>query len=278
MRSCVAKSVLAVGVATVFVAAGTSLAVVASIADGNSTVAFDTTSSSDRVGMTGWNVDGTEQLYNQWFWFRVGESGPEQRLNVLPEIFSGAFNTNADPRPDTLTINYGSTAGLEIDTTFRVNGGTANSHRSDVTEQLQLTNHGTTQLSLHFFQYCDFDLGGEIPNDFVSIDSISHNRADQGNGLIALSETVLTPMPSNWEVGVYSSTINKLDDANPDSLSGLTGPLVGRQDYTWAFQWDITLNPGDSFLISKDKNLSPTPGVSGLLGIGALVAMRRRRR
>src|SRR5579862_628712 len=126
MRHCVGSPLIcAVSSATVLLITSSGLATVATLQDGNSTVGFDTANTTTRVGMTSWNVDGTENLWNQWFWFRVGSTGPENRLNTLPELFSSTFNTNADPRPDTFTAQYGATNGLEIDTTFRLSGGTA---------------------------------------------------------------------------------------------------------------------------------------------------------
>src|SRR5437868_5358346 len=52
-------------------------------------------------------------------------------------------------------------------------------------------------------------------------------------------------------------TLNRLDDAAPNDLSGATGTLNGRADYTWALQWNFTLAPGQSFLISTDMFFVP---------------------
>src|SRR5215471_11280321 len=45
---------------------------VVTLANNNSQVVIDTSSSS---GMFSWMVDGRQQISQQWFWFRVG-SGP----------------------------------------------------------------------------------------------------------------------------------------------------------------------------------------------------------
>lgn len=253
---------------------------VRNLGDANSTVTINTDNPGHRVGMTGWTVDGRNHLYNQWFWFRVGDAGPEQRINSLPEISVNTYNTNADPQDDTYNVIYGNVAGFTIDVTFRVSGGSAGSNSSDITEQIRIINHTSTALPFHFFQYCDFDLNDDIVDDSVAINPL--NTATQRDGSLVVAETVVTPMPDNREANVYANTINRLDDANTDSLNGNPGGGPGfddgiRRDYTWAFQWDRIIPAGGTFQISKDKNFIPAPGALGLIGLGGLLAGRRRR-
>jgi hypothetical protein len=62
---------------------------------------------------------------------------------------------------------------------------------------------------------------------------------------------------------------NWVNDGLPTTLSDTPiGTVVGPGDMTWAYQWDVVINPGDTFQISKDKNLSAIPvpePASGLL-------------
>lgn len=261
-------------------AASAAQAQISEIWDGNSYVRINTGESGHRIGMDRWQVDGVNHLYNQWFWFRVGETGPEQRINSLPEVGRAVADTNpfVDPRPDTFNIRYGSLSTFTTDIRFSVAGGANGSGASDILESITITNWGSTALSFHFFQYCDFDLNDDIVDTSVAINP--NNTASQADGNLIVTETVVTPMPSNREVGVYAGTINRLDDGATDVLNGNAGPLAGptRLDYTWAFQWDFILQPGGSFIISKDKNLIPTPTGAALLGLGGLAAARRRRR
>lgn len=273
-----------VGVVAVLAFAGLAHAGISTLEDGNSLVRFNTNvaNTTRRVGMDRWEIDGVNHLYNQWFWFRVGSSGPEARINSLNELFRATFNTNADPRDDTLTLTYGdgatvTTSTYTIETRFSLQGGQAGSNRSDVAEQIRIDNRGTVPLVFSFFQYADFDLNDDIVDDSVSISP--NNTANQADGQLAVTETVVTPMPSNREVGTYSTTIDALDDAITTVLNGNAGPLNDgtRRDYTWAFQWDFVVQPGGSYLISKDKNFVPAPGAMALLGLAGLGALRRRR-
>ncbi|HUU89819.1 MAG TPA: PEP-CTERM sorting domain-containing protein, partial [Phycisphaerae bacterium] len=72
----------------------------------------------------------------------------------------------------------------------------------------------------------------------------------------------------------------RLEDDDPTVLKDVAGPIEDT-DAVWAFQWDKTLGPGDSLVISKDKLIMPEPATLVLMGAGmaiTLAARRRRRR
>ena len=50
------------------------------LSDGNSSFRVD---ASRQRGAFDWDVDGQDQLNQQWFWYRVGDSGPEASLDTL---------------------------------------------------------------------------------------------------------------------------------------------------------------------------------------------------
>jgi hypothetical protein len=256
---------------------------VRSLGDGNATISINTDTPGTRIGMDSWVVDGTNHLYNQWFWYRVGEGAgtSEHRINSLPELSVSTSNTNADPRDDVYRVSYGDPNGITIDVTFLLTGGSAGSHTSDIAESIRIVNHGSTAQSFHFFQYCDFDLNNDIVDDSVAINP--NNTATQRDGPLAIAETVVTPMPNNREANTYANTISALDDGGSTDLNGNPGGGPGfddgiRRDYTWAFQWDRVLGAnGGTLLISKDKLITPTPGGVALLGLSGLLVARRRR-
>ncbi len=49
-------------------------------------------------------------------------------------------------------------------------------------------------------------------------------------------------------------------------------------DVAWAYQWDFVLEPGEAFMLSKDKMITPEPATLALLGGGAALALLLRRR
>ena len=99
-----------------------------------------------------------------------------------------------------------------------------------------------------------------------------------------LTETVVTPVPSHREIAFFPITLNKLNDGLPTTLSDTPpiGVAVWAGDVTWAYQWDFLLQPGQTFQISKDKNLRavPEPAACSLLSLaaGLLLARYRKRR
>lgn len=267
-------------VALLLGAAGSSAsAQIYNLSDGNSTARFDTTAlaPNSRVGMDQWVVDGVNHMFSQWFWIRSDGDTQEQRINALPFMAGGTSDTNFNGQDETLFLRYGANTSYTVETTFALQGGTAGSRTSDVTEQIRVTNRSTFNRHFSFFQYCDFDLNNDIQDDSVGlINSNAVRQVDFLSGITA-AETILTPSFTLSEMGIYSATLTRLDNAVVDNLNGTAGPLVGRADYTWAFQWEFDLAPGASFLISKDKQITPAPGAFALLGLGGLAVARRRR-
>jgi hypothetical protein len=247
-------------------------AVTMTLTDLNSTASIDPSSQS---GMSNWSVNGTNQLAQQWFWFRTGSTGPESSIDTLPLVGATASDTNLNPGNDKLVLRYGSASTFFIDVTYTLNG--TPSSGSDMGEQIAITNNSGSPLDFHFFQYTDFDLGGTAAGDTVTLDNANTVRQFKGGNVIA--ETVVTPPPNHYELAFFNATLVKLNDANSSTLSdGAT--TVGPGDVTWAFEWDPTINAGQSFQINKDKNLAiPEPGTLSLIsaGLATLVFLRKRR-
>ena len=242
------------------------------LSDFNSQVVFRQNDVNQIIGMNDWIVDGTDHLFTQWFWFRVGNVA-EQSMSVLTQTINAQAVryldvTFADPN-----------GAFAIDVTYSLQGGSAGSGLSDVAEQIRVRNTGQTALDFHFFQYSDFDLNGTIGDDTVVLDGFSQANVFDGGGGV-LNETVLTPPASHREAGIFPGTRTKLNDGNPDDLNDVGGPLSG-VDATWAFQWDRLIGVGGSFLISKDKSIQtviPAPGAAllGVLGLSLVGYIKRR--
>ena len=120
-----------------------------------------------QAGQHTWLVDGIDHMFQQWFWYRAGGDQFERSIDTIPLIGTQLTDTNffTDPRPDTL-VGLWRDANLRfnIELTVTLRGSTPNSNRSDLAEQIRITNTTTTILPFHFFQYVDLDLNNTIPD------------------------------------------------------------------------------------------------------------------
>jgi hypothetical protein len=260
--SCVSQYVLEDGqmrskflAAALIVCGLTSVATAELITDGNSTASIDLSSAG--LGMDGWTVNGMNQLYEQSFWYRV-DSGSVQRVNTL------TLASSSMPGPNELKATY-TGSGFKIDLDWTLYGAAPGFEQSDIGEAIRITNTSSTALSFHFWQFVDLNLLGTPLDTSVSIGG--GNTASQNDGILAVSETADVPTPSRYEAG-YRQTV--LSDLQSGTLSNNASQING--DLAWAFQWDRTISPGASLIISKDKHLDivPEPGSLILLAIGAV--------
>jgi len=255
------------------------------LTDVNSTASFDT---DGGLGMWDWTVDGIDHMAQQWFWYRVGPTGPEAPLaNGGGLVFVGeiASNGDFDPGNENLALRYLAANGtFQIDVNFNLSGGTVGSNASDISEVITITNLTGSSLDFHFFQYSDFDLGGTVSDLSARIGVDGSGKpyvADQWDASFVMSETTENPSAAHAEVNFFANTVLALGDGGTTTLNDVLGPL-GPGDLTWAFQWDFVLGPDGTFHLSKDKQVRPfipePMTMAGLvLGIGALAGYVRRR-
>jgi hypothetical protein len=240
----------------------------ASLTSGNSSVNIDPVT---QLGMNSWLVDGQEQLYQQWFWYRIGNTA-EQPINLIGAPVVAATGTQ-------LSSTY-TAPGFSISIVYDLLGGAWGSGQSTVNESIAIHNFSGSDLDFHFFQYSDYQLGG-VNLDTVQLSSL-FNEALVTSGAFSLGEVASTPAANRGEVAFANQTLLKLNDGAASTLDNTVGP-VGPGDVTFAFEWDFTLaasGQGSSMIISKVKHLQvevipePTAMTLGLLGVGLLAGRR----
>lgn len=260
-----------ISLAALALAAGTASAQF-TIFDGNSSADFNS-----NQGQVNWLVDGTDQVFTQEFWFRRnGVDSRELRVDSTNLNLGGTFVTDTNPFTDNRNDAFGTLFqdgnGLEFEVLFTLRGGTNGSGQADLAEQITIRNRGSSAVSLSFFQFVDFDLGGDFSDDMGQI--LSGNVVQQWDNDFTVSETVVTPAPTLFQMSNQLDIASLLGDNDIDDLNG---SMMFAGDVGWAFQWNITLGANQSFLISKDKSITPAPGALALLGMMGLAGTRRRR-
>lgn len=257
---CVSASIL------LALSASISSAGIFTLVDENSVAGFDTESDANNPF---WVVDGTSHLFQQAFWYRVGNTA-EQSVHFLPVALEGSTDTNFDGDDDTLFVRYDDPS-FRIEVRYGLDGGSVGSYTSNMSEQISIRNMTASPLDFHFFQYVDFDLNGSSAGDSAVFTNA--NAVQQYEGSRTLTETVITPVASHREIAPYSSIIDSLDDLSATTLSDspAIGVSVGPDDLTWAFQWDLLIAPGDTILIDKHKGISGVPEPTGITLLATMV-------
>jgi hypothetical protein len=257
-----------------FIAAGASGSPIVLLHD-NSQITLDP---QLQDGVYQWQVDGKNYLQQQWWWYRIGPSGPEASIDTLnmvgPPVKTDA---NGDGKVDTAVIDYSDSQNrMALEFTHSLRGGAAGSGVSDLGEQIVVHNTSGSSLSLHLYQYVHMTLSDGA--DSVEFGGTSLVMQTDGTGAL-YAEEVVTGRPQHHEAALLPVTLNNLNDSLATTLSDTNA--AGPGDVTWAFQWDITIPANGTYIISKDKTLTvPEPATLALMAGGLTVAMvlRRRRR
>ncbi|HEX4054263.1 MAG TPA: hypothetical protein VHX86_08360 [Tepidisphaeraceae bacterium] len=248
----------------------------------NSTISL---SPSDPTGPGAWTVDGVNQLGEEWFWFRIGNSAGQTNLASLPETSSMLLDTTGGTENNFARFTYGSPTALQVVLTYILAGGQTGSGASDLSESLDISNDGTTTQTYHFFEYTNFNLGDSTTGQSVTITGGNTATVD-GNGKEA--QTVVSPEPSEYEASSTSAVPDLLSQISSTTSSATLDDVASAPsgDTEWGFEWDITLKAGGSYVIAIDKDISPhavTPvpepaGAVALLGVMGLMLSRPRGR
>lgn len=274
----IANNRLSLSLPAVLLAAALSAAVAqaqVTLTDGNSVATVNLGGGAGALGMNSWQVNGVNQLNQQWFWAGLG-TAPQRSIDTLGSL---SFSSSGNFLTATYTANAFS---IRID--YLLSGGLAGGSdwTSDITESISIQNLTGSPLAIRFYQYSDFDLLGSAGGDSVKIyqNGSTFWRATQTKAGTGVSETIDNP-GANWaEAALYGQTLANLNGAAAYNLNN--NLTAGPDNVTWALQWDFVIPANGNQDVFKDKRLSvapiPEPGSFALIGLGvaALTIFRRR--
>ncbi len=240
------------------------------LSSGNSSVSIDLGS---QTGMYNWSVDGQNQLNQQWFWYRVGSSGPQASIDTIGTPTAVEYGTSI------LDTTY-TAAKFSLSVDYSLTGGSPTSGASDLAETISIQNLTGSTLPFYFFQYADFNLGGTPDNESGQLNKTSKgfNQVDQTDGFCHLGENVDTVVshPATYgEVANNNSILSLLNGVTPATLNDNMS-TVG--NVRWGLEWVAYIAPGGTYIISKDLNMSgvvpvvpvPEPSAWSLILLGLL--------
>ncbi|MCL6630527.1 MAG: hypothetical protein K6U00_13110, partial [Armatimonadetes bacterium] len=200
-------------------------------------------------GVQGWWVDGTNHLNSINWFFRVGSTGGELPLGAL----GGTLSLYGDQLAVCDYVNQGL---FDARVSWLLTGGAEGSGTSDLAATLRLTNTSQAPLSVQLFQCSDFDLNGEMADDYGKL--VNNNVITQWDSITTVSESVISQQiaPSGWYLGPASTLWGWMNDDLPTTLPNTpaVGTQVGPDNLAWAFQWAFDIPAGGmvTVIISKD--------------------------
>ena len=102
------------------------------LTDGNATATIRANNVANywERGMTGWTTDGVNHLFNQWFYYRIGNDR-ERTIDTIsaPTVTLWPANANL------AKITYQNSL-IKVETTYLLTGGSNGSGRSDIAESI----------------------------------------------------------------------------------------------------------------------------------------------
>lgn len=233
------------------------------LTDGNSVVRGDAASGL----LTDWETDGIDHLFNQDYYFRIGQTAEEA-------IWDGVTPVVTTFAPNIINVAYAHPDFL-FDITYTLIGGTPGSGTSDIGEIVRIRNRSNGALDFHLFEYDDFDINQTAGGDFGRL--VNSSTIEQyEDPFYAMVGSV--PPFDHFEISEWPTLLAKLTDGDADDLSD-GAATAGPADLAFGMQWDRTIATNGTFVMSKNKRIEtvPEPGTIAALGLGALVLIRRRR-
>lgn len=226
---------------------------------------------------------GTDNAFTDWWWFR---SGTDTREFAISSPTGSATptktltGTNQVDWTGIQPITTGVNADLRFDLQFRVQdldgaGGSA----GQTVAVLTARNVGTSTITAVTVQhYFDYFISGQDANDICDgiVVGSGYRAMFMRDTVTGLQMTHIGIGATGMGVGSFSLVGSQVGDTTVDNFADVNGATTAG-DQSGIMQFDLgDIAPGSSASATAIIVI-PAPGTAALLGIGGLVAGRRRR-
>lgn len=247
---------------------------------GGGTANFGLTGTNTAAGNTT-VISTTDYLFQNWWWYRSAGDTREFALSNqtagIQLTGNSAFLRYVEPIGGSGTAN----GTLTFELTYTLNQ--ISPTQAAVTINWNITNNSQTSQPVSFFGYGDSDIGTATGNaaQYLSASGVNYFYNQESTTLNSRFFTMGADLRTNdaWQMGDGFATGRfGLTNATVTNLSNTINPFTG--DFAGGFQWDLVIPAGESLggRLTKGYNyVVPTPGAMALLGLGGLIAGRRRR-
>lgn len=282
----------AIGTLAILALAGTANAQTITAAGGNATYTFNAghvPTTSTALGGGSANLDkngaaaGGDSLFENWWWYRVdGVDTREHRYSTAAGTGSpgSAFVAGGDTA--TATFNFTNfRSELRYQITDPDGAGLQTAH---LAMNNKITNTSAAARTINIYSYADFDVNGEVAGNIYTYNAME-GRFDVADAAPTVKSAYFKGFGATaYQAAVYTTVAGTpvrglVGDADIDNLNNTVAGSPG--DFTGAFQWTFTLQPGEMFDILSVMSLNtppvPTPGALALVGLAGLAGLRRRR-
>ncbi len=232
-----------------------------------------------------------DHLYAQWMFFRV--SGDARELpfgNYGPAGGPDSGALTGTLSGDTMTYHFTRLDGtgaaqFTADWSLKLQAG-ATPGTATVTHTVTITNTTASPLTLSMFHYLDYDLADD-PSGHSATGGLSGMTITKDSFAATYKPVTGPSLASPTAYQVAPGGLNSLDslllDSNVTNLNN-TGLPFTDGDWTGAYQWDLTLAPGESRTIQFEMGVTPVPepgfalAVAGFGLVGCLTVRAKRRK
>ncbi|HVK18591.1 MAG TPA: hypothetical protein VM533_16780 [Fimbriiglobus sp.] len=225
----------------------------------------------------------TNHLSAQWLFYRVAGDTKERAFGGYTKSDGGQLtltNTVA-PSGDAMTYAFteqasGGATRFTADWTIQLSDGQA-AGEATLSHSVTITNPTAAPLTISLFHFLDYDLTGEFDGHSATAD-LSGMTITRGS-----ATGTYTPLTAatHYQSDAYGTIDTTLNDGGISILSDGDSTFTNG-DWIGAYQWDLVIQPGQSFTVEFEMGVSPVPEPGLVLTLAAcglgLAGLARRAR